>query len=618
MSALVAIAARELRQRAMWPLFSFAVGFLPFLIPSSRELLRTSGSVVAVPVALLLVTVASLLMGSSVLAGDVVQGRIGFFWSRPVSWWAVWGGKLLAAFALATSSLLVLVPTALFRPDALPGALGPATWALLPCWILIGLTVAQGVVLAVRGGSWWVGLDGVVLLLAAYAAGRVLWSLWWTGAFLFTNTSGLQALLVGALVAMALLAAGAASFAHGGVSIQRAHRAMSATAWSLLFVLFALGGAWAYWAARPRADEFQLVRFAQAEPRGRWLTVFGRSDRSGNQGVLFLDAPSRGGAPVGPAPVAHNPAFAADGRSAAWLEVVPSVRSHMEVEVHLARVNDKGTTRVDTLDFPSDTSVPDAGLAFAPRGDRLAVAVRDTVFVFDVASAHLSLSVPLPASLPWTRVFFADDDHILVCGPARPDSLQLAEVSLGDGRARAVGQIQGRAEQVLFERETATILVAGSKSGVALHDARTGARRATLLESAIGRPLVTFVGGGRVALVGQGPEGTSLLRLFDTNGRLERESSIGTPRKAMLDADAAHARIYMGVEELDGTVELLVLNARTLEIERREAGLWPIHYADTLAREAEHSRIFRDSALSHLVRLDPATGRREILVGKKG
>ena len=111
MSRLLAVAARELRER--WLLFpgAFVAGFFPLVLPAfgvSRGLIPTVG----VTGAVFLGAAAAVVIGSSMLARDATNGRLGFLFSRPLPWGTIWGGKWLAAIALAAASaFLCAIPS---------------------------------------------------------------------------------------------------------------------------------------------------------------------------------------------------------------------------------------------------------------------------------------------------------------------------------------------------------------------------------------------------------------------------------------------------------------------------------------------------------------------------
>jgi hypothetical protein len=83
-SKLLAVAARELRER--WLLFpaALASGFFPLVLPAfglSRDVMPVVGAAGAV----LLGAAAGLITGASMLARDTANGRLGFLFSRPLA-----------------------------------------------------------------------------------------------------------------------------------------------------------------------------------------------------------------------------------------------------------------------------------------------------------------------------------------------------------------------------------------------------------------------------------------------------------------------------------------------------------------------------------------------------
>ena len=182
MRKLLAVAARELRER--WILFpaSFVLGFNPLVLPAfgvDRRVMPELGLATSV----LLGAGAAVVMGSTMLARDVSNGRLGFLFSRPLSWRTIWGGKWLAALVLVvTSGLLAAIPWMTAYPLASIGGHHGDSWIramldgpgalrfLLVIVLVVGL--ANFSATAFRSRSPWVTLDLALLLAALWATRR--------------------------------------------------------------------------------------------------------------------------------------------------------------------------------------------------------------------------------------------------------------------------------------------------------------------------------------------------------------------------------------------------------------------------------------------------------------
>src|SRR6185503_17650828 len=128
---VIVVAGREVVQRA--PLLGLAILVLA-AVPIAPPLIGIDdrpflGQLLGV----LMVLTAALITSASVLASDVAGGRLGFFLARPVPWWSVWGGKILAALVLTfAAGGIVLGPASLGREWTLPSGSWLWTPILVP------------------------------------------------------------------------------------------------------------------------------------------------------------------------------------------------------------------------------------------------------------------------------------------------------------------------------------------------------------------------------------------------------------------------------------------------------------------------------------------------------
>jgi hypothetical protein len=251
---LLAVAAREMRER--WILFpaSFALGFNPLVLPAfgvDRRFMPEVGLMTSV----LLGAGAAVVMGSTMLARDVANGRLGFLFSRPVSWPAIWGGKWLAALALVVSSaFLAAIPWMAAFPLASIGGhhgdswiramLDEKGWGFGLTLIVLVVGLANFNATALRSRSPWFAVDLVLLLAALWAIRQYAAPLWFYGILGKDDWTGVLALQP---LAFALLAGSLAQVAFGRTDVRRAHRAMSLAFWAVVGLTLAVPTGYWLW-----------------------------------------------------------------------------------------------------------------------------------------------------------------------------------------------------------------------------------------------------------------------------------------------------------------------------------------------------------------------------------
>lgn len=629
MRALLAITWRELRERWTLPLATFCFGFVPLAlaIRAGERPLPIAG-VLMVPTA----WAVAVMMGSSVIARDLGDGRLGFFFARPVPWWAIAGGKLLAALLLTLATgISAGLPSLLFEwnPSVYAASLrsmltsGGLAMMLALLLGLVGLGHAAGVVYRAR--STWAGLDfllfaaavsGVVLLFRAFVRLGVVTSA--------TLPGGWSLALGLLLVAVVPLAAAAVQVARGRSDLQGGHRALSAAFWTGALVWFVALGAVLARELGATPAEFASRHVAGASGDGRFLAL-AAFDR-GRAASFILDTTSGGFLRI-----SSFASFTPDGRHAVWEEEGPLWRFRRQ-ELRLARLDGPGP-RVETVELdPPLPEEPVRRLALDEAAGRVAVVQAHTLSVLELPSGR-ALGRTAGADDDWVAAAFLRDGRLralrrvrpVVGGPGRqvlPGFLELVDFAGGVPSSRlpleAVGHamlMSGIAGEriLLFEPQVPRV--------VSLHDARTGRR----LRVFAGEPPwrvndALLLADGSVAVVEM--DGTASRLRLATDMRLDRLIELPGPFViGVLGGELPGGRIAVGLfgappgpgargEERVG--ETVVIELATGEIVRREAGLLP-----AAGQASKAAATLFETAAGELVRLDPDTGQRRVVVAAK-
>ena len=259
MRGALAVALREIVERRLLFFGAFVAGLLPLglpLLPSLRGKEHVARSVAMFLLVSGIAVVLPLVLGATVLAGEIAQKRLGFYFSRPLSAASIWAGKLLGALAISIGCVLFAgAPVFFLEGDRAfflaTGGLDPRALAALafPGVFLLLLLAHVGASLA-RLRSAWIVLDLLLAALFAPAIALSLRSLFFAG--LRSSREACPArslwLLPAAFIAI-LLAASCVQIVDGRTDARRSHGALSATLWALAAVFTAILGGLAWWRA---------------------------------------------------------------------------------------------------------------------------------------------------------------------------------------------------------------------------------------------------------------------------------------------------------------------------------------------------------------------------------
>jgi len=349
MNAVLAVARREVGRNRLLLIAAPIAGVLPLAIRAVESLWRAPGGS-AVPVgAFLAVTLppaAAVALGASLLAPESAEGRLRFYFSRPLSATALWAGKWLAATGLL---LAVVAGTAL--PSLIAtGRLPDADTLRLGFIALAGLVLTLGashvLALVYRTRSWrWLAFDA--------AAGGVLLAVVWTQ-FVGLLRDGAGAAVQQAFPWLLLapvaapLAASAAQLGWGGADPRRGRLSHSLALWATGAVLVAGFGVFGVRLRSYTPYELGASWAVAVAPNGTSVIVV-PARRPGIGPVFALDAESRRFARAASAErMGGWPAFSGDGRLAGWVAEGSTLRARRYSEL-LGSMGAAGDQRMPLL-----------------------------------------------------------------------------------------------------------------------------------------------------------------------------------------------------------------------------------------------------------------------------
>lgn len=649
MRGFVAVLERELVERRLLAVVALVAGLLPFLVPfvsNARHLdpaeLRSGA---ALAFGMTFTVIVAIVLGASVLAGDLAERRLGFYFSRPLPGWAVWAGKM-AATALLTlgGGLLVLLPASLAGGiglgSILPGKAVPSDlFSLGLFWVAAALFLilaSHAVSVMVRARSPWLAVD----LAAAAVVGLLLWDarvdLLFAGALPFSPTpwDGLAA----ALVFLGLAVAGAAQVMRGRTDLRRGHRVLSLTLWGLLLLVAAAGQGLSRWMLDVSPEDLEQVTEVSSSPRGSWAAFSGPARHRGEYRPRFLlDTASGRFFRTG----GWWTLFSEDGGRAVWTE--PSWRSLRSPDRSPDRSPELVLYHLDLRDpkaAPAATSImfqePFFGLALSPGGERVASIRGKRLLVEDLDREKILASIPLPEipGVLWPDGFlrFLDSGHVLllVRRPLREGLAQrveggfevlaaVADLSPGSSlQVRSLGKVPGY-PNLSLSPDGGRLFIHGGRQGISrLLDVRTGREIASLTpgQETLWTSSPRFLADGRIVFRKSRQE----LQVFSPGLVPERTFRFEGVLASEIGSQPAPGRLVVATAKPGGRAsfndpspwQILLLDLATGEVRNLATGLLPAE-GPNRGPASVGSRLFRDGQ-GGLVSLDPATGKTRIFV----
>ncbi|MDQ2870495.1 MAG: hypothetical protein M3S32_07120 [Acidobacteriota bacterium] len=622
MKRFLAVAGREIAERRFVFGAAAVASVIPFAIPLVRHMTgpvaREARGFTALLFAVLLAVALALVLGGSVLAGDLANRRLGFYFSRPISGFSLWAGKIAGAMILVCAAAsIVLLPVLVFDSGIEPlrriegGATGAAL--VFAAALLLLLQASNGAGLIVRSRSAlafgdFLGLAALALVCWFFGA-RLQAVSWEPAALVRTFVAG------GALVLLiALLAGSYRAVASGRTDLRAAHRKFAATAGAILGLAAAGFSLWTQWAisAPPTSLETFPGWFSSLGSDG-WVTVAGRA-RGTRVGFLY-DTRTGGFRRIRASLVAAG--ASSDGKIAAWLEGESGREGPWRVKT--ARLTDfRGE--------PGDPKIPvryPSALFLSADGARLGVIDGGTLSVHELPSGRSLVSARIcPVSCEGAAAVFVTPSTVRVYrrDPEDQDAaLAILEVDVANRKWARVAN--GPSTWRWWGNAAGDRLVALENGGklVTLRDGRSAAVLAELYRGApLDHVTARFLPEGRIALAAQGASG-SWLSAFSDEGTGKGRFPLPLSGPFEIGGEISPGRLAIaGRTEGRDRTELDIVDLERGTAARAAGGLVPVAGGSRWLSTAppagsEASKLFLDEA-GALVRFEPVTGERRVLL----
>jgi hypothetical protein len=425
MRAFAMVLRRELAERWLLALAAALLGLIPVAVPFlPLEISRAPDARAGTAIALAVIVsyVLALVLGSTVLARDLSERRLGFYFARPLPGWAIWAGKMAGAALLAFGSgVLVLIPAMLLgdRPDP-SGYWGPAgdsalSFTLWAMTVLALLLAANAFSTMVRSRSPWLLLDLLAGTLLVGLVGAV------TGRLLTAGALGALAMAhAGLLVALVLsfAAASAVQVTRARTDPRRGHRLLSLSLWALLGLSALAFGGYARWVLAVSPEDLVEIERVIPAPAGDWIAVGGSTGASRGrfEPTFLLDISSGRSVRIGSqSSVWGGLAFSEDGRHAVWTQMAG--RGAFPVTIHRLELGRPGAEPVATpVGFSEDLPY---SLALSPDGTRMACISGQRIIAQELRNGRLLLAAPVLPGEAWgqNRLRFLDSRTLRFYAP---------------------------------------------------------------------------------------------------------------------------------------------------------------------------------------------------------
>lgn len=628
MKGFLAVARREIEEKRFVFLAAAVASLAPLAVPIVRGMRGAHAAEVrdwaAVVGAATLGAALAIALGSTTIATDLAERRLGFYFSRPISGFALWAGKLGAAclLALATAAIVYLPTLATNGGRVILLDLPRQSPLIFVGGVAAVVLLMHAGNILMRPRSPLLAFDMAALVVLSLAVIFIAQRFFRAFALEAIQTATRGLLVV---TGVALLVAGLLAVLHGRSDSRAAHRALSATLWGILAAGVVAMAGYGEWVFSVSPQNLSKISFVKPAPKGSWVALAGEA-RGWEPTFLFDTATGRfqrTGA------YWRQARISPDGALGVWFE--PSGEGLFDIVTW--KLDDAASRPVRTkLSLPG---VQD--LFLSEHGERLATISGGVLSVWDLKTGAGLGSARVGDEHSFTPGFFFDAKRIRIRRFNSSESqTQVLEFDIPTKTLATIAVVKGvDAVAALLANTSGDRMLVREKSRITLREGNTGAVIATLSERGpTSQAFARFVSDGRIAVaVSEGPTDSKVqerkrtvrVEVFTHDGRLERTIAIPGQAAITLGGEAAPGKLVVAAgrdsnDQRSRTIFLADLS--TGDVRRVADGLFPVAYAWWYIPGyyqpepgEEATKLFFGPGRS-LVHFDPLTGERRLILGK--
>ncbi|HEV7486672.1 MAG TPA: hypothetical protein VGQ65_13425 [Thermoanaerobaculia bacterium] len=609
MKKALVIAAREFEEKRFVAYAAVAFAILPFILAaipgingkSPRDVLAMSSLIFGTTFAVAL----GVISGASFIGRDLSDGRMSFYFSRPVSALSIWFGKLTAAILMIVGTFaFIIIPSRLAAGTAWEHILNLEMWDAA---FLLGIALAVFLIAHVigtfaRSRSPLIVLDFAAAVICGVVIGLLIVPLMAGQAF--TLVRGL-AIALGIATVIAIIGGGAWQLERGRTDRRCNHLALSQFLWGTMAIALLLAAAYVAWVVSVKPGDLTGNVQATRSTSGPFAVITGTSKgRADYHPAFLLNSEDSSITRVDPW-AAWLTRYTRDGRSA----VMPR-RAGAGIFADLV-IYTRGRSE------PADTglTIKDDSYVVSDDASRIATISFPTLSVYDVAQKRSLASVRLPDAM-YLHAFFVTNDVVRIFLNVR-DGMKIVELDLRARGLRETGFIPSGNAIGAYPDSSAAHMLLRSIHGdtLTLNDARTGAP-IKILVSGTQLKTARYLRDGRIAVI-DGPNSAVVLHILAADGRPQRAVPLGAKQWTTLIGDDGARVVLTDVDETSGKRMLESINIDRGAIEHREPIRdWvPSGVFDPRPPIEPLREVFYVGDGGHILAWNPATGGKRAITG---